>query len=129
MSKNTMIMIVVMIAALSCLISLGVSLWYYVSSLPSKEKDPVETTEEDDVSPKSSLLDSRPAFTLKIVNGDTETQEVVVPDSSAETVTVSTGAEETPGSSAAGSTTPLVCEEGQVASNGECVPVTPPVSS
>ena len=128
MDKKAMMMIMVLLAVLSCLVSLGVALWYYFS--PSDKED--ESTEEDeteDEEKNDSLLSDRPAFTLNVINGDNKTTETVTPTGD-ETVDVTVDGDTatTTGATTAGPAEQpavLTCEEGQTESNGECVDVTP----
>ena len=130
MDKKKMMMIMMPLAVL-CLVSLGVSLWYYFTpSDEDNEDDNEESTEEEN----DSLLPDRPAFTLNVVNGDNETTETVTPTGD-ETVDVTVDGDTatTTGATTTTETTPaeqpaiLTCEEGQTESNGECVPtITPP---
>lgn len=126
MDKKAMMMIMVLLAVLSCLVSLGVSLWYYFS--PSEEDEESAEEESTEEEKNDSLLDERPAFTLNVVNGDNETTETVTP-SGDETVDVTVDGDTatTTGATTTDETTVLTCEEGQTESNGECVDVTPPV--
>ena len=134
MDKKAIMMIMALLAVLLCLVSLGVSLWYYFT--PSEDESiEEESTEENN----DSLLPNRPAFTLNVVNGDNETTQTVTPsgdetvDMTIEGDTATTTGATTTDDTTATETTPaepavdptvLTCEEGQVESNGTCVPIT-----
>jgi hypothetical protein len=123
MDKKAMMMIMVLLAVLSCL---GVSLWYYFS--PSEDDEESTEKESSEEEKNDSLLDKRPAFTLNVINGDNETTETVTP-SGDETVDVTVDGDTatTTGATTEEDPTILMCEEGQTMSNGECVPtITPP---
>jgi cytoskeletal protein RodZ len=126
MDKKAMMMIMVLLAVLSCLVSLGVSLWYYFTPSDEDNEDEEDDNEESTEEKNDSLLPDRPAFTLNVINGDNETTETVTPTGD-ETVDVTVDGDTatTTGATTAEQPAVLTCEEGQTESNGECVDVTP----
>ena len=125
MDKKAIMMILVFLAVFLCLVSLGVSLWYYFT--PSEDDDEEESTEEESTEEESTEEESTEEESTEEESTEEEsTEEESTPPASSSTPPASSSTP--PASSStppASSSTPatLSCEAGQLESNGECIPI------